>query len=191
MAEHLVAAARDGLVRRGHQAEQDVQDPVPGRRGLLAPGQVEGARAVVQQGRVGDPQRRGDAGVALVPRRPDRVVPGALGPQPARGQIEVAAGQLRVEELQAALPGQGRAVPDGVRPGGTIPRAARRMAVQRADHLGEMAFDRVSFRRRLFRLCRPRLCRFRPCLSRLCLSYGRSFRLTRAHSSTVGPVALR
>ena len=151
MAEHLVAAARDGLVRRGDQAEQDVRDPVPGRRGLLAPGQVEGARAVVQQGRVGDPQRRGDAGVALVPGRPDRVVPGILGPQPARGQIEVAAGQLRVEELQAALPGQGRAVPDGVRPGGTIPRAAWGIAVQRADHLAEMALDCVPFRR-----CPPR-----------------------------------
>jgi hypothetical protein len=67
VAEHLVAAAGDGLVRRAHQPEQDIPDPVPGRGGLLAPGQVEGAGAVVQQGRVGDPQRRGDTRVALVP----------------------------------------------------------------------------------------------------------------------------
>ena len=67
MAEHLVAAAGDGLVRRRHQSQQDIQDPVAGRRGLLAPGQVERARPVVEQGRVGDPQRRGDARVALVP----------------------------------------------------------------------------------------------------------------------------
>ena len=67
VAEHLVAAAGDGLVHRGHQPEQDIADPVTRWAGLLAPGQVEGAGAVVQQGRVGDPQRRGDAGVALVP----------------------------------------------------------------------------------------------------------------------------
>ncbi len=77
----------------------------------------------------------------------------------------MAAGQLRVEQVQAVLAGQGGAVPDRARRGGTAPGAIGAEAVQRGDHPGEMPLGGVP--------------------SRL-----RSFRLIRAHSSTVGPVVL-
>ena len=76
VAEHLVAAARDRLVRGGGDAEQDVHDPVAA--GLRGTREVEAARAVVQQRRVGRPQRQRDDGVALVPGRADRVEGAAL-----------------------------------------------------------------------------------------------------------------
>ncbi len=72
VAEHLVPAAGDRLVGRGDHAQQHVAQRVLPRQlgGAL---QVEPARAVVQQRRVGGPQRRGDGGVRLVARRADAV----------------------------------------------------------------------------------------------------------------------
>ena len=68
VAEHLVPAARDRFGGRGHQAEQHMPDAVGRRAGLTGPDQVESPGAVMQQRRVGQPQGRGHARVALVAR---------------------------------------------------------------------------------------------------------------------------
>ena len=78
-------------------------------RDLLGAGQVEAAGPVVQQRRVGGPQGGGDEGVGLVPRRADRVEPVAPSAQPSRRVVEVAAGDLGVEEHVQAASGQRRA----------------------------------------------------------------------------------
>jgi hypothetical protein len=112
--EHLVAATGDGLVDRGHHPGEHVaQRFVTGR--LPGPLDVERARAVVQEGRIGRPQCRGDGRVALVTRRADRVE--ALSPpaEPPRGQIEVATAELAVEQLEGAGAGQRRSGAEGAR----------------------------------------------------------------------------
>ena len=86
--EDLVPAARDRLVAGPDQAEQDVSQPLRPRH-LRGASQVEATRTVVQQRRIGRPQRRRDRRVRLVSRGPDRVEPVALGPQIPRHQIEV------------------------------------------------------------------------------------------------------
>ena len=96
VAEDLVPAARDRVVGARHQAEQHVGhgvDPHLGR-----PGAVERARPIVQQGRVGRPQRQGHGGVGLVAGRGDRVEPLARRLQRPSGKVEVAAQGLGVEE---------------------------------------------------------------------------------------------
>ncbi len=107
MAEHLVPPAGDRLVGRSEQAEQDVTDTVVTRH-LLRPGEVEAARPVVQEGRVGRSQRGGDQGVGLVAGRTDRVEPASCRAQPAGRVVEVAAGQLGVEDGVQMLDGQRR-----------------------------------------------------------------------------------
>ena len=82
MAEDLVPAAGDRLVDRGGDALHHVGNAVAA--GLPGPGEVEGAGAVVEQRGIGRAQRQGDGGVALVPRRADRVEAPALLLQPAR-----------------------------------------------------------------------------------------------------------
>ena len=65
---------------------------------LSRPRQVEGTRAVVEQGRVARPQRQRDDGVALVPGRADRVEGAALLLQPARREVAAAAADLRAPD---------------------------------------------------------------------------------------------
>src|ERR1039457_6622866 len=100
-AEHLVHPAGDRLLGGRHQAEQYIADPIGERPGLAGPRQVEGTGAVVQQGRGGQPQRGGDALLAFVPGRADRVEAGAARAQPPGGQVDMTAGELGVEQLQA------------------------------------------------------------------------------------------
>ena len=75
---------------------------------LLGPGQVEAARAVVQQRRIVGPQGGGDEGVGLMAGRADRVEAASLGTQPAGGVVEVAAGDLGVEQHVEAAPRERR-----------------------------------------------------------------------------------
>ena len=120
VAEHLVPAAGDRLVARGGDAEQHVRNAVAAR--LRGPGEVEGSRAVVEQRRVGRAQRERDDGVALVPRRADRVEAAAFPLQPAGREVAVAARDLGAPERL----GLGRRRPLGARPARAPPIAARR-----------------------------------------------------------------
>ena len=108
VSEHLVASAGDRLVGRGGDAEHDVRHPVVAH--LARAGEVEGARAVVEQRRIGGPQRQGHGTVALVARRADRVEAPALLLQPARREIAEPAVDLRPpQRLDAVRRGTGRA----------------------------------------------------------------------------------
>ncbi len=111
VAEHLVSPAGDRLIRGGDQAEEDVPQRV-GVRDLLCPRAVEPARSVVEERRVGGPQRRGHRGVGLVTRGSDRVNAWALLPQVARGEVEVSARNHRVEQREGHLSGQPGALAD-------------------------------------------------------------------------------
>jgi hypothetical protein len=103
--EHLVPPAGDRLVPRREQPEQDVAHAVVTGH-LLGPGEVEPARPVVQQRRIGRAQRRRDEGIGLVAGRADGVEAVALPAQPAGRVVEMTAGQLGVEEPVQPLDGQ-------------------------------------------------------------------------------------
>ncbi len=92
MAEDLVPPTRDRLVHGSGHAEQDVDDAVPA--GLARPGEVEPARAVVQQCGVGRAQRERDRRVALVTGGADRVVAELLPLEPTGGVVAVTAVDL-------------------------------------------------------------------------------------------------
>src|SRR5690606_5795328 len=69
---------------------------------LLCPSRVETSGPVVQQRRIGGPQRCRDSGIALVTGRSDRVETLALALQPATREIEVTALELGVEQRHQA-----------------------------------------------------------------------------------------
>ena len=96
VAEHLVPAPRDRLLPRGRDAPHDVRHPVPAR--LRRPREVEGARAVVEERRVGRPQRERDRRVRLVPRGGDGVEAPARVLQGARREVAEPAAHLRAPE---------------------------------------------------------------------------------------------
>ncbi len=134
MAEDLMAAARDRLLGRGDDAKQHVaQGLLSGH--LPGPLQVEGAGAVVQQRGVGSAQGCGNRSIAFVTCRGDGVEALALATQPARREVEVAAGELRVEQLKAACPGERGALPD------RQPMVPGRPWRQRRDGLDEVGVD--------------------------------------------------
>ena len=129
-AEHLVPSARDRLDRRRHDAEQDVTEAVD--LGLRRAGEVERARAVVQERRVVGPQRERDRGVRLVPGRADRVEAPAVLLEPARRVVGLAAVDLRAPDLLDL----GRS------------RAQRGARLERAQSLEEMLLERIELVRR-------------------------------------------
>ena len=144
VADHLVPPAGDRLGRRRDQPEQHVAHTVPGRAGAGGAHQVERPGPVVQQRRVIPPQRRRDRRVALVAGGADGVETGLALAQPPRGQVQVTAGELGVEQLQAALPGQRRAGPDGAGQILAAERGRRAGHPQLQDGVGEILLDLVA-----------------------------------------------
>ena len=135
----VAAAARDGLLRRGGQAQQDVADALVGKPSrLLRPGQVESAGAVVEQGGVVGPQGGGDGRVALVPGRADRVEAQILLPQPAGGDVEQPAVELAPVERVAPLAGESGPLADGTR------RISGRARLKSRHRLNEMSLNCVA-----------------------------------------------
>src|SRR5215207_186991 len=97
MPEYFVPATRDRLVRQSEQPLQDVADGA-GTCYLARSGQIETARAVVQQRRIGRPGGHRDHGVAFVAGRGDRVeAPSLLLQRPAR-EVQMPAGRLSLEQ---------------------------------------------------------------------------------------------
>ena len=89
MPEDLVTPAGDRLLRGRCHAEEDVPRPVV--TGLPRPSEVEAARAIVEERRVGRARGQSDEGVRLVARRPDRVEAELPTLQPAGGVVDGAA----------------------------------------------------------------------------------------------------
>ncbi len=120
VAEDLVAPAADRVADRRHHTAQDVACGVLESLGPVLPGGERGTDAVeccgpvVRQGRIVAAQRGGDRGVALVAGRADGVEALVEAAQPARGEIEVTAGELGVEQFQGTGAGQRDAVADRV-----------------------------------------------------------------------------
>ena len=104
-AEHLVPPACDRFLGGRHHPKKHVAQRVSAAD-LGGAGEEEPTGAVVQQRGIGGPQRRRHRRIALMPRRADGVVALALRPQPAGGQIEMAAAELGVEHRQALAHGQ-------------------------------------------------------------------------------------
>ena len=67
----------------------------------------------------------------------------------ASGQVQVTAGQLGVEQLQAAVAGQGRVRPDGTRETPTAERGLRCRCPQFQDGVREVLLGRVAAGRRV------------------------------------------
>ena len=138
MAEHLVPAASDRLVGQRQHPGEHVADAVV-TRDLSRTCQVEATGPVVQQRRIGGSQGGGDGGIALVAGRSDRVEAGALLAQPARRVIDVAAEQLRLEQLERHRPRQRRTGTDRL-----LAVAEVRRRLERADVVEQRLFEPIE-----------------------------------------------
>ena len=124
-APHLVAALGDGILARGDDAEQRVEHRRAARQ-LAGAGEHEGARAVVQEGRIGQAQLSTERGVLLVSGRADGVEAAIRLLQLACGNVELPAGDLVLEQLQPATHRQapsrvqGSVQREAVRRGGSV-----------------------------------------------------------------------
>jgi hypothetical protein len=109
--EHLVPPARDRILGRGREAQQHVpRGRLAGK--LLGAMDLEGGRAVVEEGNVIEPKRLGDGGIVFMARAADRVESLAARLQPARDPVELAARALAVEQFDHGVAGKA----DVVRP---------------------------------------------------------------------------
>ena len=124
VAEHLVPAARDRLGAGRGDAAQDVGHAVAPR--LRRTREIERAGAVVEERRVGGAEREGDAGVALVPGRADRVEAAARLLEVAGGEVALAALDLRP--------------PDRLELGAL----GRRAGLERPELLEQVQFQRIE-----------------------------------------------
>ena len=123
VAEDLVPPAGDRLLGGRRHAEEDVPDAVP--PGLRRPREVEAARPVVEERRVGRLERERDERVRLVPGRADRVEAEPLRLEPPCRVVDRAA-------LDAGPPGALRLAGGSSRVRAPAARAARRPGAARA-----------------------------------------------------------
>ena len=124
-----MTAARDRLLAGGDQPEQDVPERL-GARHLRGAGEVEGTGAVVEQRGIRGTQGRRYGRVGLVPGGADRVEAVALGAEVPRGQVQLPAAGLGVEQGDGLTAGQGGPRHDGR---GEVGRAGLPVASQLAD----------------------------------------------------------
>ena len=107
-APHLVPSLGNGVLAGCDDSEQCVEGRGAARQ-LPGPGHHESARAVVEEGRVGDPQLGAEDRVVLVAGTADGVEAAVGLLQPPSGHVQLAAGDLVLEQLDRPSGGQGRA----------------------------------------------------------------------------------
>ena len=96
-APHLVTALADRILARGDHAEQRVEDRRAARQ-LASARHHEGARPIVQECRIVDPQPGADERVVLVSSRADGVEAAVRLLQLARRDVKLARGELVLEQ---------------------------------------------------------------------------------------------
>src|SRR6267142_2076995 len=126
------APTANGIVLRGGETEQDLEQRQLAED-LPPAGEEERARAVMEEGRIAGPQSRSDRRVPFVARGADGVEALPAAPEGSRGEVQVPAADLGLEQLDRAGPGETGAGAHRERP------VARRSIAQPPDPLGEVA----------------------------------------------------
>ena len=138
-APHFVAATTGRIIGAGSEGKRSIAQRVDARHLARTLGH-EGAGTIVQEGRIGVPAGPRQQRVAFMAGRPDGVEDLVLHAQHARHQVQLAAGQLRVEQFIEGgsgerTAGQDRSICRGSRARRPAPPAHRLKEIDVA-HLG-------------------------------------------------------